>query len=215
MQKVAAWAAQVGLQVDQIRHSGKLRAQQAAEILAERLQPRQGVTSETGLGPNDNVLPVADALADLSGSVMLVGHLPFLSRLAGVMLSGDPGRRPVRFRNGGLVGMMLAPSTAMPEAERVPPLGLTASMASSMELPAPVGSMSMLLAIGPGSAFLPPVVANSLSSISSLDPRPTMITSAQTITRMTTMPIFASRFICIPSQNNAPQVSVDHPRDPY
>ena len=41
VRRMAAWAAQVGLKVDEIRHSGKRRAEQTASLLAERLSPAQ------------------------------------------------------------------------------------------------------------------------------------------------------------------------------
>jgi phosphohistidine phosphatase len=106
VERVAAWAAQAGVEVGQIRHSGKLRAEQTAAIFAEKLGPSQGVTKYPGLGPNDDVRPKAEALADCPCSVMVVGHLPFLSRLAGAMVVGDAERQPVRFRQGGLVGLV-------------------------------------------------------------------------------------------------------------
>ena len=34
---------------------------------------------------------------------MLVGHLPFLSRLVGLLLAGDPNRQVVKFENAGMV----------------------------------------------------------------------------------------------------------------
>ena len=37
---------------------------------------------------------------------MLVGHLPFLSRLAGLMVAGDPEQQVVRFRNAVVVGLV-------------------------------------------------------------------------------------------------------------
>jgi phosphohistidine phosphatase len=106
VEQAATWAFRVGLKVDQIRHSGKLRASQTAVIFAEKLRPSEGIASYPGLGPNDNVQPVADALMDCRYSVMLVGHLPFLSRLTGMMLADSPDRQLVRFRNGGLVGLV-------------------------------------------------------------------------------------------------------------
>jgi phosphohistidine phosphatase len=106
VQRVAAWALRAGIEVGQVRHSGKLRAEQTAGAFAEKLKPTEGITKYPGLGPNDDVQPVADALSECPCSVMLVGHLPFLSRLAGLMLTGDPERQPVRFRQGGLVGLV-------------------------------------------------------------------------------------------------------------
>jgi phosphohistidine phosphatase len=34
---------------------------------------------------------------------MLVGHLPFLDRLAGLLVTGDADRSVVRFQKGGIV----------------------------------------------------------------------------------------------------------------
>jgi phosphohistidine phosphatase len=105
VRRMAAWAAQVGLGVDQIRHSGKKRAEQTAALLAERLSPLQGTIAVEGLNPNDDVRPVAEALQSGSGSVMMVGHLPFLDRLASLLLTGDPEAEVVRFRNAGIVAL--------------------------------------------------------------------------------------------------------------
>jgi phosphohistidine phosphatase len=103
VRRMASWAAQVGLKVDQIRHSGKRRAEQTAALLAERLSPAQGVVAVEGLKPNDDVHPVAEALRAEHGPIMLVGHLPFLSRLASLLVTGNPEGVIVRFRQAGIV----------------------------------------------------------------------------------------------------------------
>src|SRR5437867_4754684 len=90
VERMATAAARCGLSVDQIRHSGKLRAEQTAEIFAKLLRPREGVVVQPGLAPNDNIRVIAEAARDWPSSVMLVGHLPFLSRLASFLLIGDP-----------------------------------------------------------------------------------------------------------------------------
>src|SRR4051794_12322249 len=105
VRRMAAWAAQVGLRVDQVRHSGKRRAEQTAALLAQRVSPPRGTIVAEGLNPNDDVRPVAEALRAESGSVLLIGHLPFLDRLAGLLLTGDPEAGVVRFRNAGIVGL--------------------------------------------------------------------------------------------------------------
>jgi phosphohistidine phosphatase len=79
-QHVAAFAERLGLEVRQIRHSGKTRAEQTAAILGEALSPPDGVAAASGLAPLDDVQSVADALAQEPQPVMLVGHLPFLAR---------------------------------------------------------------------------------------------------------------------------------------
>jgi phosphohistidine phosphatase len=101
--RVATFAARLGLEVHQIRHSGKTRAEQTAALLAAALSPPAGVAAASGLGPTDDVRPVGEALAAESHSVLVVGHLPFLARLAGLLVNGDAERSPLRFRNGGIV----------------------------------------------------------------------------------------------------------------
>ncbi|HLQ46173.1 MAG TPA: hypothetical protein VK137_15635, partial [Planctomycetaceae bacterium] len=83
-----------------------LRAEQTAEIFAKQLRPREGVVVQPGLAPNDNVPVIAEAAGNWPSSVMVVGHLPFLSRLASCLLIGDPERSLIHFRNGGVVGLI-------------------------------------------------------------------------------------------------------------
>ena len=102
-QAVAAVAARLNLGVQQIRHSGKTRAEQTAAIFGTALFPPDGVVAVSGLAPNDDVRPVAEALERVSQPVMLVGHLPFMARLAGLLLTGDPDRAVVQFRSSGIL----------------------------------------------------------------------------------------------------------------
>ena len=80
---VSAHAAACGVHVDRIVHSGKLRAEQTAGILAEALGCL-AVDQVGGLSPNSAVQDAADALVDPTrpGSLAIVGHLPFLDRFA-------------------------------------------------------------------------------------------------------------------------------------
>jgi phosphohistidine phosphatase len=101
--RVAAVAARMNVEVEQIRHSGKTRADQTAAILGQALSPPGGVVSVSGIAPKDDVEPMAEALARETAPVMLVGHLPFLPRLAALLLTGDPNRTVVQFLNSGIV----------------------------------------------------------------------------------------------------------------
>jgi len=85
-----------------IMHSGKLRAEQTAEMFSEAWG---GIAVEhtLDLAPNDDPSVWSAHLASMSDDVMLVGHLPHLQRLAGLLLCGDPGCEAVHFRNGGVV----------------------------------------------------------------------------------------------------------------
>ncbi|MFQ6092525.1 MAG: phosphohistidine phosphatase SixA, partial [bacterium] len=78
-------------------------AEETALILAEQLSPPSGVKAVQGLAPKDDVAPMAEGLESETGPVVLVGHLPFLSRLASLLLTGDAESPVVRFRMGGIV----------------------------------------------------------------------------------------------------------------
>jgi len=103
VQRMAAWARDVGVRVQQIRHSGKKRAAQTAELLAAQLGSADGVISATGLNPNDDVEPLVGLLETEENALMIVGHLPYLSRLASQLLFGTPDRSAVRFCYAGIV----------------------------------------------------------------------------------------------------------------
>jgi phosphohistidine phosphatase len=100
---VADVAKRLDLSVKQIRHSGKTRARQTAEVMGAALKPSDGVVETEGLSPLDDVAPIADALTEAGESVMLVGHLPFMARLAGKMITGDAACPVVKFHNAGIV----------------------------------------------------------------------------------------------------------------
>ncbi|MFP3895982.1 MAG: SixA phosphatase family protein [Anaerolineales bacterium] len=61
-EQMANMATQLGIEVQQIRHSGKARAEQTAEILGDALSPVEGVGAVAGVEPMDDVQPVAEAL---------------------------------------------------------------------------------------------------------------------------------------------------------
>jgi len=103
VRRVARHAAALGLQVAEIRHSGKLRARQTAEIFAAALSPSHGMREMDGLAPADDPGKARAEVESVREPLMLVGHLPHLSRLASLLLVGDPGREIIRFRNGAIV----------------------------------------------------------------------------------------------------------------
>jgi phosphohistidine phosphatase len=93
--RVARRLARAGVQIDRIEHSGLVRAAETAEILAEALGGR--VVQSDGLLPDDDVASMAKRLEDGPiDSRMLVGHNPFMERLAAYLL-GDPDADIVRF----------------------------------------------------------------------------------------------------------------------
>lgn len=103
VRKMADYASKrLGVKVERILHSGKLRAKQTAEELAAKLKPKGGVEEADGLEPLADPKVWAERLKGMEEDVMLVGHLPHLSKLSSLLLSGDETKEVIRFETAGM-----------------------------------------------------------------------------------------------------------------
>lgn len=94
---VATLLSKISLKPKVIIHSGKVRARETAEILADALEPENGILEGEGLSPLDDPLLWAKRLENEDG-VMIVGHLPHLSKLASLLVVGNQDIEVVKFR---------------------------------------------------------------------------------------------------------------------
>ena len=101
--RMARMLAGAHIQVRDMWHSGKCRAEQSVAIVAEHVHVQGSVKVVEGLHPNDPVEPIAEALQQCAAPVFIVGHLPFLSRLASFLVGGDAQKSLVRFQMGGVL----------------------------------------------------------------------------------------------------------------
>jgi phosphohistidine phosphatase len=106
----------LGISFDRVFHSGKLRAQQTAEIIGASLNINDKVEAHTGLDPMDPVEPIMRWLSEQAErgvkSIAIVGHLPFLDKLASILVTGSQSAGVIAFQYAGVV--RLAPK---PEGE--------------------------------------------------------------------------------------------------
>jgi phosphohistidine phosphatase len=93
----------------QIKHSGKQRTRETAEILKKTLNVKKKITQTKGIKPLDEVIPFAQKLDGKSG-IMLVSHLPFLEHLTAYLTTGNPDVTVFKFQNGGIVCLDQLPS---------------------------------------------------------------------------------------------------------
>lgn len=101
-ERMAQVAGAYQVHVGRILHSGKKRARQTAEIFARRLSPSEGSEACAGMNPLDDVRAYAGGLR-LDQDIMLVGHLPFLEKLIGLLVCDDPERTVFKLQNSGVV----------------------------------------------------------------------------------------------------------------
>jgi phosphohistidine phosphatase len=98
-----------GVRVAEVRHSSKVRAAQTAEIAASEMEGQPELVGVYGLAPNDPVEPLVQELMNRERDLMIVGHLPFLPRLAEILLGTGSSSDSLSFPPAGLLIMSRDP----------------------------------------------------------------------------------------------------------
>lgn len=102
VKRIAQVAKGYSIRVSIIVHSGKKRALQTSEIFAKELDPPDGIEAISGIDPLDDVISFAKKI-DLASHQMMVGHLPFMSRLISYLVTGSIKIPVFKVQNGGIV----------------------------------------------------------------------------------------------------------------
>jgi phosphohistidine phosphatase len=102
IRKVALFIKPLEISVEHIWHSGKLRAAQTAEILAESVSVTKDCSEHKNLMPNDDVTIIADELEAYNTDLMIVGHLPFLAYLTSLLVADKETANVAAFAAGAI-----------------------------------------------------------------------------------------------------------------
>lgn len=86
--------------IARVFHSGKLRAAQTAEIVAEHLSATS-VTAIDNLSPNGDVRHITQNLQ--TDGALYVGHLPHLEKLVSYLITGKTELNIIRFQNSAII----------------------------------------------------------------------------------------------------------------
>jgi phosphohistidine phosphatase len=103
VQAVAAFLKAAGIRVERVWHSGKRRAEQTADILARAVLPKGKTAAIQGINPNDAVGEFSVDADVWEEDTIVVGHLPFMSRLVALLTHGDPEHAVVAYSPGSVV----------------------------------------------------------------------------------------------------------------
>lgn len=103
VEQVGQLARERHVQVSAIYHSGILRAKETAEILAKHLPPLSGVKAISGLLPEDDPIAGKAEMEAATEPIMLVGHLPYMRRLAALLVYGDRDAAGIDFQPAAMV----------------------------------------------------------------------------------------------------------------
>jgi phosphohistidine phosphatase len=90
------------IRVAAIWHSRKVRAIETAEEMAEAVKAAEGLVERDDLMPDDPVGPVARAVTREGQDLMIVGHLPFLGRLASRLVLKSESPDVLAFTTGSV-----------------------------------------------------------------------------------------------------------------
>ena len=99
--KISDATKRLGIHPSRIYHSGKKRAEQTAGIIARALDLSAQLGQ--GLNPNDVVCPCVERISREAEDLMIVGHLPFLEKLASFLVCGDEWAKPVLFQYSAIL----------------------------------------------------------------------------------------------------------------
>lgn len=102
IRKVASFIKPLGISVEHVWHSGKLRAAQTAEILADSIKAEKGCSEHEALGPDEDVTIIVDELDAYNTDLMIVGHLPYLAYLASLLIAGGETADVAAFDAGSI-----------------------------------------------------------------------------------------------------------------
>ncbi|MCF7792014.1 MAG: phosphohistidine phosphatase SixA [Victivallales bacterium] len=100
VERVASHLKSEGVKVEKVYHSGKLRAQQTAEIFSKNLC--DGIVQQIGgMKPNDDV---KNFFSEIEGdNLMFVGHLPFMEKAVSWLTVGNDSAEIIKFAAGSAV----------------------------------------------------------------------------------------------------------------
>ncbi|MCU0848966.1 MAG: phosphohistidine phosphatase SixA [Spirochaetes bacterium] len=108
VERISGVAGGYGIKPSSIRHSGKRRAMETAEIFARGLHVSV-MEPVDGINPGDDVAAFADRISN--DGTMYVGHLPFMERLASYLVTGSHAGPVFKFQNGGIVCLDIDPGS--------------------------------------------------------------------------------------------------------
>lgn len=101
--KLADFLAHHPIQVSRILHSEKLRAKQTAHLLPQGLVSPNPPQEIPGINPTDDACAFAEEVNQWEEDVAVVGHLPFMGKLLGQLVTRHANNEIVAFQAGTLV----------------------------------------------------------------------------------------------------------------
>lgn len=97
---LAGFLKRIRVPVQRIYHSGKTRAVQTAEILAQVLKLQCDMEESALLNPGDPPGPLIEQVLERCEDAIIAGHLPFVARFVSALVTGDQAHAVTDFQPG-------------------------------------------------------------------------------------------------------------------
>ncbi|MDX9974608.1 MAG: phosphohistidine phosphatase SixA [FCB group bacterium] len=102
-------------------HSSRTRARETAERVARHIGPEAKIEEAPALGPRDSAAPWNERLRGYDHDVALIGHMPFLSRLGSLLLTGTEDDAMIAFEKSAVACLVCDEVRCWRLAWMVPP----------------------------------------------------------------------------------------------
>ena len=99
---IAKQLRQLDTPISAIFHSGKLRAQQTADIFSSILNPAS-MSELKDLSPNSDLSLINQSFT--INNALYIGHLPNLEKIVSSLVTGDAEPNIIKFQNSAVVGL--------------------------------------------------------------------------------------------------------------
>lgn len=103
VKKLANFIAPYHLKIARILQSNKYRAQQTASLLLSGFTNPPSIESRAELDPMARVQLMVPEINSWSEDSLLVGHMPYMSKLAAELLLGDENKEIIVFKTATMV----------------------------------------------------------------------------------------------------------------
>ncbi len=103
VERVANFLQSAQIHVDKVIHSGKLRAEQTASILAFSIADGASLEVSENLSPNDDPDIFIKSIESVNKDTLVVGHLPFMAKLVSLLLTLNDSNKICTFQPGSII----------------------------------------------------------------------------------------------------------------
>lgn len=100
--KLAKFLAKSNIKVKKIFHSPKARAIETAQILAKNIGEIKDTLILENIKPNDPINSLTDSLNNWTEDSVVVGHLPYLSKLVSFLITNNTENTIVNYLQGSI-----------------------------------------------------------------------------------------------------------------